>query len=461
MKQWIRGVVGVVAMVSLGANEGSWQDIFERGTLQGGVRSHYFLSDKGENHSVYGLGGHLLWQSYPWYHLSMRVGLYGDVNPWHMSDEDAVLYKSGKDVLNRYDVLTYGKYGLLNVAQASLSYVDDKIDVRFGRQIFESFLTKANDSKMVPNTFEGVSVSWETAPKRTFKMAYLWRQKLRDHNSFHHLLAYGESSSSDPYGKYLQNDDSYMHKGLTLSALKAAGIEDRLWVFDGVYKRKEGFSWAMNLSFVPELLAYGMAEVGYAWVLPTFRLYTSGRYFYQDDRGAGRIGGANLQTNTVGYKDPTSLDASLYALKCELSFGAHFWHLGYSSVANKGDFVTPWRGLPTSGYTRAMSQGNWYANTKSTMLSYAYDFSKSHLVEGLKIKMGYVWQDFDDTKAGVQADSNVFTIDIVKKIASIQGLLVKLRLIDVKGDSQTIAQDGTRKDDPSYDALRFEIKYTF
>jgi len=42
--------------------------------------------------------------------------------------------------------------------------------------------------------------------------------------------------------------------------------------------------------------------------------------------------------------------------------------LGYSKIADKADFTTPWRAFPTGGYTRAMGQTNWYANTSSYLL---------------------------------------------------------------------------------------------
>jgi len=53
-------------------------------------------------------------------------------------------------------------------------------------------MTKSNDIKMIPNTFEGVTVHSEFIPKYNLKAAFLTKQKLRDHTHFHHVFAYDD-----------------------------------------------------------------------------------------------------------------------------------------------------------------------------------------------------------------------------------------------------------------------------
>ncbi|HHH51751.1 MAG TPA: hypothetical protein ENK76_05230 [Campylobacterales bacterium] len=70
-------------------------------------------------------------------------------------------------------------------------------------------------------------------------------------------------------------------------------------------------------------------------------------------------------------------------------------------------------------------------------------------------------QDFDDAKSGVQADSNVLQLDLIKKFEDYKGLYAKLRMVRVLGDDNTIALDGKKKLNPSYMDLRFEVNYLF
>ena len=75
--------------------------------------------------------------------------------------------------------------------------------------------------------------------------------------------------------------------------------------------------------------------------------------------------------------------------------------------------------------------------------------------------MRYAIQDFDDEKPGVQADSNVLQLDLIKKFDSLPNFYVKLRKVRVKRDNNTNAMDETQKLDPSYKAFRFELNYLF
>jgi hypothetical protein len=129
---------------------------------------------------------------------------------------------------------------------------------------------------------------------------------------------------------------------------------------------------------------------------------------------------------------------------------------GYSDVADEADLVAPWRGFPTSGYTRAMAQVNWIANTKSTMGEVSYDFGKAQIIKGFKAMGRYVVQDFDESKqaAGVQADSKMVHVDLVQQLTP--QLDARVRFASVDAENRTSGMD---KD--SYNEYRFELNYLF
>ena len=408
-----------------------------------------------ENHAIAALGGSLIYRSAYLNGFGIGAGFYTTSAAGTLDDSEAYLYKAGKGVISRYDFRTDGTVSINTLAQAYLEYKNENVSVKAGRQIFESFLTKSNDTKMIPNTFEGLTLSSTFVPHTSLKMAYLTKQKLRDHSDFHHVLAAGDDDN-DPYAIYSENDDSAMHFGLKLSELEARGIDDELIIADAKNESIENLTLRMNYTAVPDLISSAMIQAEYRFYLGGWSVIPGLRYMQQFDDGAGAIGGANLKTKTEGYSNPDSLDSELYGARVDIVEDAFKLRFGYTKVADKGDIVAPWRGFPTAGFTRAMAQYNWYANTKSYMVQLDYEFE---MISEFKIISRFVVQDFDDEKLGVQADSKVFTVDLFKGLGE-NPLYLKTRFAHVIGDDNTVVGDVT-KADPSYNELRLEINYLF
>ncbi|RUM73588.1 MAG: hypothetical protein DSZ11_05550 [Sulfurovum sp.] len=445
----------------------NFSEMFSNGIFYGRLRLNSFAFDwkdeiegKREDHHVTGLGGSFVYKSASFHKFSASAGLYTSFTPLNNGNENVTTYKAGKGTLSRYDVSTTGKKSMMALAQAYVEYVDRGIRLQAGRFLFESFLTKSNDTKMIPNSFEGLNLSSTMMSDTKIKLAYLSKQKLRDHTEFHHVLAYGDDPT-DAYAPYRQNDDSAMHRGLTMSRLKENGIEDKLFVAEVLHTPMENLLLTGNYTAVPNLISSAMLQAKYKYYLQEFLIVPSVRYMKQYDQGAGEIGGANLRNNTVGYRDSNRLDSSLFATKIDIKNEIWKLRIAYSKVADRGDIVAPWRGFPTGGFTRAMGQYNWYANTKTYMVRLDYDFEEAGIFPELKAYIRYAIQDFDEHKAGVQADSNVVTLDILKYFDSIPNLYLKMRMAHVDGESKEMALDGTVKKDPSYNELRFEVNYLF
>ena len=409
-----------------------------------------------ENHLIGAVGGSFIYRTGYLYGFGMGFGFYGSSAVGSLDDSEAYLYKAGKGAFSRYDFSTDKNRNLYTFAQAYLEYKNKDLSIKIGRQLFESFLTKSNDTKMIPNSFEGITLHSDNILGTTYKLGYLTRQKLRDHTKFHHVLAAGDAGN-DPYAVYLENDDSAMHFGLKKSELKARGIEDRLIIAEVKNNSIENLTLRGNYTAVPELVSSAMIQADYRIRIYDMSVIPGIRYMHQFDDGAGEIGGANLKTRTDAYKDPDSLDSALFGARVDVVQDGFKLRFGYTSVADEGDIIAPWRGFPTGGFTRAMAQYNWYANTKSYMVQLDYEFEE---IPEFKMISRYAIQDFDDEKIGVQADSNVFTVDFLKGLGE-SSLYLKTRYAHVVGDDDTVAGNGKIKLDPSYDELRFEINYLF
>ena len=361
------------------------------------------------------------------------------------------------------------------LAQAYLQYDISKTTFKGGRQIFESFLTKSNDTKMIPNTFEGFVLETKEVPKTTIRGAYFYAQKLRDHTTFHDVITYSDSLSTSSPDTWNGNDDSAVHKGLSFKNFEAAheDVHHKLIVADISNKSIENLKVDVTYAAVPDVVSSITGELNYKIGLPSgFTLTPGVRYMKQMDDGGGKIGGANLggklaidatPTSNLGYKDRYTLDSSLYMGRLVLNNGPLKVQIAYSAVEDAADIVAPWRGFPTGGYTRAMAQYNWYANTQTYDAEVAYDFGKAKIIPGFSAMIRYAMQDFDDKKqaAGVQADSNVIHMDFRQKIA--KGLDAKLRIGLVSADKMSSYAGASKvgKDYNSYNEYRFELNYLF
>jgi hypothetical protein len=442
----------------------TFTEILSEGMLYGRLRSNTFIFDGGPedvNHYSSGLGGSLVYKSARYKGFSFTTGLYTSQTPNHVSKEDLDDYRYGKDTFSRHAVATGGGDGMTMFAQNYLSYKKNRAEVKLGRFFMESFLLKSHDTKMIPVSFEGGSLSVRTIPNTKIQLAYLTKMKLRDHERFHRVLAYNDDPN-DPYAKWTGNDNGAMHRGLTSSKLDAKGIDDRLVVFETKNTTLKNTTLKVGYTAVPELLSSFVLEGSYKFRLDNgLKIKPALRYVEQFDNGAGAIGGANVRKNTIGYKNPQSLDTSLIATRLDFIYGPGSLRIGYTDVKDAGDFVTPWDAQVTAGYTRAMSRMNWFANTKTTMFRADYDLSKAGLVPGLRVMSRYAIQDFDDNKPGATADLNIFTFDIIKRFEAYPNFLMKVRTSFVEEDHKVANADGSFKKDPSYNAFRLEMNYLF
>jgi len=442
----------------------NFSDIFSKGVFYGRLRfnSSAFKWDdelhKGtkwlrKDNAIGAIGGSLTYHSAYMYGVGFGVGGYVSKAKGSLDNSLAYLYKGGKDLINRYDMLHHGDSDMSVIAQSYIEYRYSKGYMQYGRVLFDSFLTKSNDTKMIPNAFEGVTYHSSDISDTHIKLAYLTKQKLKDHTKFHHLLAWKPRTDDDKYAPYTQNDDSAMHRGLTLEKLQQKGIDDRLIVCEVDNHSIDKLDVKVNYTSVPKLLSSAMIQLDYKLSYKDVTIKPAVRYMYQFDDQAGQIGGANLKGITQGYKTPNSLDAYLVATRLDIGYKFYKFRLGYSYVANKGDIVAPWRGFPTSGFTRAMSQYNWYANTKAYMLQCNIDMQKAHLFTGTKATFKYVIQDFDDKKLGVPSDNQLITLDIFKKFEN--DIYMKLRFAHSFGKSVA------NKLENSYSEARMEFNYLF
>ena len=447
-------------------------DMFTKGLFYGRLRSNTFYwqwSDSVANSNsatkIMGIGGSVIYKSAQLNNFSFTLGYYSTFNPdfWRPDSANIGSAKAGKDTLSRYNISRGGDFAMGVLGLGYLEYNSGTIDIKAGRQLFESVFTKSNDTKMIPNTFDGISSSFKIAPKTKLRFAWFDRQKLRDHESNHDVIIFKDSSTN----KWNNNDDAGIHKGLTYANFVTAGesTDNDIYLADFNSKYIQNLNFTASYLQIPNVLKDIVLEAHYK--IP---IYNSGwairagiRHFIQIDDGGGviardtNLAGKKATTNGYNSSVATSLDTSLFNARVDILMPDKkgFFRLGYSKVEDKADIIAPWRGFPTGGFTRAMAQYNWIANTETFMIRGVYKFNSIW-----KASIRYAIQDFDDNKDFVNSDSTIIHIDTWTNITKNIQMRMRYGHIDAEKNIPKI-HDGGVKPDWSYDEFRLEFNYMF
>ncbi len=453
---------GTVKYKQLPKSVNNLQDAFQEGMIYGRLRLNTFFWDwKHANYPdgklmddrAMGVGGSLIYKTAPLHGLSATMGLYTSQNPdfFREDKEDVGFVKSGKDTFSRNKIKNGGSYdghfGMSVLGQAYVQYDISQTTFIGGRQLFESVYTKSNDTKMIPNTFDGVSLTSMEIAQTKIQLAYFTAQKLRDHTDAHDVIAFDGWNG---------NDDAAVNRNFTPDLV---GTDNDLIIASASNKSIQNLKAEVSYMLVPDVVSNMTLEAHYKVPLGNWSVTPGIRYMKQMDELGTDADVANLLTNHHGYTDSTSLDGGLIAGRIDFKNGPMLVRLGYSEIEDKADIIAPWRGFPTGGFTRAMAQYNWFANTKTSMIRFDYDFGKANIFPGLRLLSRYAIQDFDDNKDGVAADSSILHIDLFQKLAD--SLEMKIRLGFLDADDDIKKSDGTYKADISYNEYRLELNYLF
>ena len=441
----------------------NFSEMFKNGDFYGRLRNNnfYFEYNKPDsNHEtqlVSGIGASMVYKSAIFKGFDFDTALYASQSYFDAKHIDNVAHlKASKDTLSRFEYVNTGSKSMAVIGQANIGYTVSKTNLRVGRQLVETFYTRSNDTKMIPNSFDGVVLRSHNLAKTNLTIAYLYKQKLRDHTSSHSVLMFGDANSSSSINpQWSENDDSAMHKGLTYSRLKAYGkdTDAPLIVLDGVNKSIKNLKINFSSYFVPQLLSQVMGEFNYTLPFDGFSITSGFRYIRQFDNGAGKVGGASIKNSGLdGYKDKNSLDSGMIGAKIVTKMNDYRVDISYTGVFDKSDLVTPWRGFPTGGYTRSMGMYNWRANVKSYRIQLIKGANKKAIYTKPFIQTSILYIDGDKKKA--ETDSILYYAGIVQNIPQLENLQYRLRVAyrNFIGDSSSVSD---------YIDSRFELNYLF
>ena len=414
----------------------SFTDMFKDGNFYGRLRSNTFLFNYSKQTSkdtlASGLGGSLVYQSGIYDNFDFRAGIYyshGFIDD--ASKTTVANLKGASDVINRPYYYSNGTQDLYALGQAYLRYTGiKKSEVIVGRQLIDTFFTASNDTKMIPEAFDGVVFNSSTLSKTKITFAYLADEKMRGHTDTNSVLAYDSSTTTNA-----TNDDSAMAKGLTTAKLMSHGINDApLLIAEAHNTSIENLKLDASGYNVPQLVGQAMVEGNYKFgINKDFSITPGVRYLHQFDEGAGDIGGAALSGslagktgNLYGYKDASSMNSNMVAARLVAKYKNYELNFGYSQVFDEADLVDPWRAFPTAGYTRSMARYNWFADSRSYRVQLSINTNATGVYKNIFIQTSALHTDNDASK-GLPSE-NYYYVGLIQNLPSMPQFQWRLRV---------------------------------
>ncbi|MDD3596004.1 OprD family outer membrane porin [Sulfuricurvum sp.] len=427
---------------------------FKEGKLDGRLRAQYFYTDwdddSKDSAKGFAVGGSLIYKTAPLYGFSFGTGLYTTQNPGDWTDpEDGATAATAKDLFSRDPGDAYGD-GYAVLGQVYLQYDIAKSKIKGGRFLMTNPWINPNDTKMIPIAIEGGQFVSNDLPNTTIQIDYADQIKERGKSFFGNMADTGDTPTK--ISAYYKT-----HYGTVPGTHGDAPDVSIVGITNKSIDNLELQGWVMHW---PDLVDQFMFEANYALEAGDVILTFGGRYLVQNDQGAGDI----ILPKTNNHDSDNSIDSNLWALRAIADYRAAKFLLSMSKTDSDGDILAPWRGFPTQGYTRSMTQTDWNANTKSYKAEFDYDYSA--MVPGLSTLLSYAWYDRDPTKKPYQSmtdrgyqngDTRQWNFDIIYKLSgSWKGTELKARLMDQNNEKTALytAETSNRE-------MRLEANYRF
>lgn len=520
MKIKLSMVAAATCILAISAQAGDeLTKAFTDGKLDARLRLHYMNTDWDQNDQweransgAYNLnkpeldsegmaiGGSLVYKTAPFRGFSIGAGLYATRGLSGMTDDDNGVTEGHPKNTTNADLFARGPgadgnfgEGYNVLAQAYLQYDIAKTSLKAGRMLMTNPWINPNDTKMIPIAIEGYEAVSNDIDNTTIQLDYADKIKERGMTYFGSMADTGDTPDA------IKN---YYRTHYTATTGPAANILNQYGhdaapavAIVGVKNKSinalELQAWGMHWN---DIIDQGMLEANYKMKVGDIGLTFGARYMQQFDKGAGDLitpmdgsspyckaavtsTGPTGGTSKVQFKGDSdnSVDTFMYALRTIASYGPAKLLLAYSHTSSDGDLIAPWRGFPTDGYTRSMTQTDWNANTKAYKAQFDYDFNA--LVQGLSAFVSYSYYNRDTTKIGYQGqtdryygngDTHQINFDVKYAVPTVKGLELKTRYMvqnnDVVGENIAGNSGGASEgigNDTSNNELRVEVNYLF
>lgn len=443
----------VLGLASTSQGADTMTDAFKEGKWDGRVKFQYFFTDwddnsasgkNGKDASAAAVGGSINYKTAAFKGFSMGAGIYTTQNFFNITDpEDGITATTSKDLFLRDPGAKYGD-GFTTLAQSYLQYDISLSKVKVGRFLVTNPWITPNDTKMIPISVSGVDIVMSEIPNTVVQFDYINKIKERGESFFGNLTTAGDVPTKIA-SYYLTHDAS----NVAILGIKNKSIDDL-----------ELSAWGM---YWDDIVAQGLAEANYAFELGDEAIVTLGaRYIKQFDKGAGDIIQPMGAAATHNGDTDNSIDTDAIMARAVINYRNAKILLSASKTSNDGDLIAPWRGFPTDGYTRSMTQTDWNAGTKAYKIGLDCDWGNIFL-EGITTSLSYAHYNRNETKKPYQkmtdrdyqnGDTDQYNLDIIYKPS--KSYEFKARFMDQKNDETTAYPKNS-----SNREMRLEANYYF
>lgn len=448
----------VVSMVH--ADTLALSEALTQGTWEGRLRTQYFMTDwedntpsgrDGKDASGFAIGGSILYKTASFYGLRLGGGLYTTQNGFGLTDvEDGSTATTSLDLFRRAGSEKFYSKGYSVLAQAYLGYDFSKTKIKIGRFLMTNPWITPNDTKMIPIVAQGVQVVSNEIQNTTFQLDYIDKFKERGAVYFGNMadgLDVPNGIRKHYSTHYNKGDESNNESaGVFVAGMRNTSINNldiALW----------GMHWK-------DLVSQARVEANYLLKLGGTSIGLGGLFVQQFDDGAGDL----IQPKLNNKDKDNSVKTNLIAAKAMVYYGDAGFLVSASKTSSDGDILSPWRGFPTQGYTRSMTQTDWNAGTKAYKLGLYYDWNG--FSSGLKSELSYSHYNRDETKKPYSkatnrgfsnGDTDQWNLDIIKQLSgAYKGIELRARFMHQENEAtQLYPLESSNRE------MRLEANYRF
>ena len=349
---------------------------WREGHLIGNFRTYYLDQnrDDAQDREAWPAGGSLAYQT-GWWKQTLRLG----ANLYTSQKLRGPRDKAGTGLLKPVQ----NSFTVLGQLYAQIQLGGDVI-LRAFRQAFHLPYVNANDTRMVPNTFEALTLYRLGVDRLDVVASHITRIKPRDSSKF--------VSMSQAAGIEGEN------KGLTLAGARYA-------FGDGAdIGATNQYAWDFMNTFYSE----GHA----AWTLT--------------DDVAIRFAGQFTSQKSVGQELDGKFDTRVWGAKLSTSYAGAILTVAHTSTADNSGIRSPYGGYP--GYASVIVQDFDRAGESAWLIGLSTDF-RSLGIKGLSAFANYVDGDTPDSGSKASPDQREIDITVDYRVQQdlLKGLWIRLR----------------------------------
>jgi hypothetical protein len=366
------------------------------------LRSYYFCRNYVNNPSsneAWALGGSITYES-GWWRNRLKIGAVGYTSQklYGPADKDGtLLLRPGQD-----------SFSVLGQAYAQVRLLDG-IESRVFRQTFNLPYVNQQDSRMVPNTFEAVSLFGRSIASTDFILSHVTQMKTRDSSKF---VPMSEAAG-------YKNTD----KGLTMAGARYH------------------FSKDFNIGAITE----------YGWDLwNTFYAESNRTWTFTEDL-ALRLSGQVTYQKSVGDELAGDFSTYVYGAEAAVSCIGAIFTAAFSVTDDSSNILSPYGQYP--GYLSLMIKDFNRADETAWLIGLSYDFSRVG-IEGLSGFANYANGNTPESGPNASPDQEELdlTLDYRIREGFMQGFWLRLR-------GATLNQSGPGAQDVN--EIRIVLNYDF